>query len=72
MGSKARGAQGRAAYRCLGLTQKEADIVNSIPPDYIGGNVDDWRFGKGATLYYPVSIDGAFFSRRYACRHRGW
>ena len=52
----------RPHFGCLGLTQKEADIVNSIPPDYIGGNVDDWRFGKGATLYYPVSIDGAFFS----------
>jgi acetamidase/formamidase len=43
------------------LTQKEVDIVNSIPPDYIGGNVDDWRFGKGATLYYPVAIDGGLF-----------
>lgn len=52
----------RPHFGCLGLTQKEANIVNSIPPDYIGGNVDDWRFGKGATLYYPVSIDGAFFS----------
>jgi acetamidase/formamidase len=52
----------RPHFGCLGLTQKEADIVNSIPPDYIGGNIDDWRFGKGATLYYPVSIDGAFFS----------
>ena len=46
----------------LGLTPKEADIVNSIPPNYIGGNVDDWRVGKGATLYYPVSIEGALFS----------
>lgn len=52
----------RPHFGNLGLTQKEADIVNSIPPDYIGGNVDDWRFGKGATLYYPVSIPGAFFS----------
>ncbi len=52
----------RPHFGCLGLTQKEADIVNSIPPDYIGGNVDDWRFGKGATLYYPVAVDGAFFS----------
>ena len=38
----------RPHFGNLGLTQKEADIVNSIPPDYIGGNVDDWRFGKGA------------------------
>jgi acetamidase/formamidase len=52
----------RPHFGCLGLTQKEADFVSSIPPDYIGGNVDDWRFGKGATLYYPVSVDGAYFS----------
>lgn len=52
----------RPHFGNLGLTQKEADIVNSIPPDYIGGNVDDWRFGKGATLYYPVAVDGGFFS----------
>jgi acetamidase/formamidase len=51
----------RPHFGNLGLTQKEVDIVNSIPPDYIGGNVDDWRFGKGATLYYPVAIDGGLF-----------
>lgn len=51
----------RPHFGNLGVTQKEAKIVNSIPPDYIGGNVDDWRFGKGATLYYPVSVDGALF-----------
>lgn len=52
----------RPHFGNLGLAPKEADMVDSIPPDYVGGNVDDWRFGKGATLYYPVSIDGAFFS----------
>jgi acetamidase/formamidase len=38
------------------------DIVSSIPPNYTGGNIDDWRIGKGGTMYYPVSVDGALLS----------
>jgi acetamidase/formamidase len=26
-----------------------------------GGNVDNWRFGPGATIYYPVFHEGAGF-----------
>jgi acetamidase/formamidase len=26
------------------------------------GNIDDWRIGKGATMYYPVAVEGALFS----------
>lgn len=44
------------------LAPKEADIVNSIPPSYTGGNMDDWRVAKGATLYYPVSVPRALLS----------
>ncbi len=52
----------RPHFGTMGLAPKEADYVNSIPPSYTGGNVDNWRIGKGATLYYPVSVDGALFS----------
>ena len=53
----------RPHFGCLGLTQKEAEDrhLDSALLD-VGGNVDDWRFGKGATLDDPVSIDGAYFS----------
>ena len=37
-------------------------MVTSIPPSYTGGNIDNWRIGKGATLYYPVAVPGAMFS----------
>jgi acetamidase/formamidase len=30
--------------------------VDSIPPHWVGGNIDDWRIGKGATMYYPVAV----------------
>ena len=49
-------------FGVLGLAPKEADMVDSIPPSYTGGNLDDWRIGKGATMYYPVAVKGALFS----------
>lgn len=52
----------RPHFGVMGLAPKEADYVNSIPPSYTGGNIDNWRIGKGATLYYPVAVDGALFS----------
>jgi acetamidase/formamidase len=52
----------RPHFGTLGLAPSEAEFVSSIPPNYTGGNVDDWRIGKGATLYYPVSVEGALLS----------
>ncbi len=52
----------RPHFGVMGLAPKEADIVDSIPPSYTGGNIDDWRIGKGATMYYPVSVPGALLS----------
>ena len=36
--------------------------VSSVPPGKHGGNIDNWRIGAGATMYYPVAVDGALFS----------
>lgn len=33
--------------------------ANTIPPSRFGGNIDDWRIGKGGTMYYQVEIPGA-------------
>ena len=52
----------RLHFGTMGLAPSEADFVSSIPPGYTGGNIDDWRIGKGARMYYPVAIPGAFFS----------
>jgi len=52
----------RPHFGVMGLAPKEADMVDSIPPSYTGGNIDNWRIGKGATLYYPVSVPGGLFS----------
>lgn len=36
--------------------------VSTIPPGSHGGNIDNWRIGAGATMFYPVQVDGALFS----------
>lgn len=36
--------------------------VSTIPPGNHGGNIDNWRIGAGATMYYPVAVDGGLFS----------
>lgn len=52
----------RPHFGVIGLAPKEADIVDSIPPGYFGGNIDNWRIGKGATMYYPVAVPLALLS----------
>ena len=37
----------RPHFGVIGLAPKEADMVDSIPPSYTGGNIDNWRIGKG-------------------------
>jgi acetamidase/formamidase len=52
----------RLHFGTMGLAPAEADFVSSVPPGHTGGNVDDWRIGKGARMYYPVAVAGAYFS----------
>lgn len=52
----------RPHFGVMGVAPKEADVVDSIPPSYFGGNMDNWRIGKGATMYYPIAVPGALFS----------
>jgi acetamidase/formamidase len=52
----------RPHFGVIALAPREAEFVDSVPPGYFGGNVDDWRIGKGAVMYYPVAVPGALFS----------
>jgi acetamidase/formamidase len=52
----------RPHFGVIALAPHEAGIVDSTPPGYFGGNIDDWRIGKGATMYYPVAVAGGLFS----------
>ena len=49
----------------LGTAGVAPDIkgrVSTIPPGAHGGNIDNWRIGAGAVMYYPVQVDGGLFS----------
>ena len=52
----------RPHFGVLGLAPKEAEMVDSIPPSYFGGNLDNWRAGQGSTIYLPVSVPGGLLS----------
>src|SRR5712671_5195952 len=52
----------RPHFGVMGVAPKEADYVDSIPPGYFGGNMDNWRVGKGTTMYYPIAVPGGLFS----------
>ncbi|MFC3607895.1 acetamidase/formamidase family protein [Stutzerimonas tarimensis] len=52
----------RPHFGVLAVAPKEHGAVDSIPPSYFGGNLDNWRAGKGARLFLPVSVEGALFS----------
>ena len=52
----------RPHFGVLAVAPREQGLVDSVPPGYFGGNLDNWRAGKGTQLYLPVSAEGALFS----------
>ena len=52
----------RPHFGTIGVAPAEVDMVSSIPPNHTGGNIDNWRIGKGAKIYFPVAVEGANFS----------
>ena len=52
----------RPHFGVIGVAPMEAALVDSVPPSYFGGNLDNWRLGKGAAVYLPVSVPGALLS----------
>jgi acetamidase/formamidase len=51
----------RPHFGVMGVAPQENGRINSIPPGAFGGNIDNWRNGAGATMYYPVFNQGANF-----------
>jgi len=52
----------RPHFGFVGVAPSEAEIVDSIPPGYFGGNVDNRRAGPGTSVYLPVAVAGALLS----------
>ena len=59
----------RPHFGTMGVAPVETDYVDSIPPGYFGGNIDNWRIGKGGTMYYPIAVDGAMRDAFRKMRH---
>jgi hypothetical protein len=49
-------------WACAGVAPDQPGRISTVPPGKHGGNIDNWRIGAGATMYYPVQVDGALFS----------
>jgi acetamidase/formamidase/AraC-like DNA-binding protein len=52
----------RPHFGVVGLAPKEASVVDSVPPAYFGGNLDNWRATKGTSVYLPASVPGGLLS----------
>jgi acetamidase/formamidase len=52
----------RPHFGTMGVAPPTPGRHSSIPPGDWGGNVDNWRIGPGATMYYPVGVPGALLS----------
>ena len=52
----------RPHFGVIAVAPAETGLVDSIPPSCFGGNLDNWRIAKGATLYLRVGVDGALLS----------
>lgn len=52
----------RPHFGVIAVAPKEGGLVDSIPPAYFGGNIDNWRVGKGATVYLRVGVEGGLLS----------
>jgi acetamidase/formamidase/AraC-like DNA-binding protein len=52
----------RPHFGFIAVAPREVDIVDTVPPGYFGGNIDNWRAGKGSSLYLPVAVPGALLS----------
>ena len=52
----------RPHFGVIALAPAETGLVDSVPPSYFGGNLDNWRITKGATIYLRVAVDGGLLS----------
>jgi acetamidase/formamidase len=52
----------RPHFGTMGVAPARRGRHSSVPPGAHGGNIDNWRIGAGARMYYPVQVAGALLS----------
>jgi amidase len=46
---------------CFGVAPADGEFISTATSGQHGGNMDYNRFGEGATVYFPVAVEGALF-----------
>ena len=52
----------RPHFGTMGVAPAAPGRHHSVPPGDHGGNIDNWRIGRGGTMHYPVQVTGALLS----------
>jgi acetamidase/formamidase len=52
----------RPHFGTMGVAPGAPGRHSSVPPGEHGGNIDNWRIGAGARMFYPVQVAGALLS----------
>jgi acetamidase/formamidase len=52
----------RPHFGTIGVAPAARGRHSSVPPGDHGGNIDNWRIGAGARMFYPVQVPGALLS----------
>jgi acetamidase/formamidase len=52
----------RPHFGTMGVAPAAPGRHHSVPPGDHGGNIDNWRIGRGGTMHYPVQVAGALLS----------
>ena len=52
----------RPHFGFIALAPAYSGLVDSVPPNSFGGNLDNWRTGPGARVFLPVQVPGGLLS----------
>ncbi|MDB5789209.1 MAG: AraC family transcriptional regulator [Caballeronia mineralivorans] len=52
----------RPHFGVIAVAPQQDGLIDSIPPSAFGGNLDNWRVARGASVYLPVGVPGALLS----------
>lgn len=52
----------RPHFGVIAVAPQQQGFIDSVPPSAFGGNLDNWRVARGASVYLPVGVAGALLS----------
>jgi acetamidase/formamidase/AraC-like DNA-binding protein len=52
----------RPHFGVIAVAPQQQGLIDSVPPSSFGGNLDNWRVARGASVYLPVGVPGALLS----------